>query len=1011
MYPTPHSSSCLAASAKLMHMQFLLPFLIYPILILTCEAKNAVDVKNYAGADSIVAADVAHLFQIAKIYFKRTKEPILPAERKLFEAAIKGDVAVCFAEPNHVIRADHLVWLCCDKEASRLVSYKGIAISDAIIDGEVNMDFATIAFPLRTTNCHFNGTLSLQHAELVSLILQSTTVQDIEADGVNVKQNVFFRDNFVAHGTVRLSQATIGGDLDCDNAQLLNEGGEKWALNVQNAMIGGRVLLEDHFRSIGEVQISGASIHGVLACSGGQFENDDGIAVHAESSYIGGDVFLDDGFKSTGEVRMMCTIQGDLICDGGQFTNANGRTLIVATEEVHGTVSLGKGFISRGEVYIKSKIDQDLRCSGGSLSNPGKVALSAAGVKILGSVYLNEGFVADGAVLFPGAEVGQAFSCRGGRFSNTNGVAIDASSMTVKRSVSLNNQFVAEGQVNLSGVDIGGDLNCNTGQFITNGSSPALYCVAAKVNGNLLLGDGFRAVGGVDFATASVGLLTSNGEFLNPSGESLSVNSAEIQKGIFLRGAYCYGTVDLIKVTIRQGNLELNGAHLNAVQGNSLDANSASVGGHVFLREGFIANGRVDISHANIDGDLDCSCGHFRSNNNEVGAGRGQAICASSTKIAQNLRFDDAAGDSSLADRFTAEGTVQVASVRVGGDMVCQGGLFFSGPLRDMALDADSAEVEGSITLTKRFVMHGVGSFKYTRVGRDFSLQQIDRSGDMTLHLEFSKFGTLVNDRDSWPNERKLFLHGCAFDLIDRGNHRDSANTQLDWIRVQHDSAGSQPYQQLFSIFRGMGLEDEAAKVMICKNDALGNKILGSDHNRFRSDWKALIGESPDRSHSIWHPLKKMRDLVHHFCKEGWEVCWYRGLGWLIGFGFYPQHALYVSIIIVVFGWFVFERAYIYKVMLPTSDDACHWNTTQVKDRYPKFNAFVYSLEAFVPLVKLGVEEKWTPNANRNANVHAGRVNLRVPGGVFRWYLWIHILCGWVFTTLWVGGFTGLLKT
>jgi hypothetical protein len=32
-------------------------------------------------------------------------------------------------------------------------------------------------------------------------------------------------------------------------------------------------------------------------------------------------------------------------------------------------------------------------------------------------------------------------------------------------------------------------------------------------------------------------------------------------------------------------------------------------------------------------------------------------------------------------------------------------------------------------------------------------------------------------------------------------------------------------------------------------------------------------------------------------------------------------------------------------------------------------------------------------------------------GAVLRWYFWIHIIAGWVLTTLWVGGLTGLLKT
>jgi hypothetical protein len=34
---------------------------------------------------------------------------------------------------------------------------------------------------------------------------------------------------------------------------------------------------------------------------------------------------------------------------------------------------------------------------------------------------------------------------------------------------------------------------------------------------------------------------------------------------------------------------------------------------------------------------------------------------------------------------------------------------------------------------------------------------------------------------------------------------------------------------------------------------------------------------------------------------------------------------------------------------------------------YPKFNALVYSLETFLPLVKLGMADRWEPNGHREA--------------------------------------------
>ena len=148
--------------------------------------------------------------------------------------------------------------------------------------------------------------------------------------------------------------------------------------------------------------------------------------------------------------------------------------------------------------------------------------------------------------------------------------------------------------------------------------------------------------------------------------------------------------------------------------------------------------------------------------------------------------------------------------------------------------------------------------------------------------------------------------------------------------------------------------------------------------------------------------------------------------------------------------------------MTPTKVDAYNNHDKKiVSELYPKFNAFIYSLETFVPLVKLGVSDYWTPNSNCGAELRCLRKRLlplfkrawveryrtacaeapvKSPaprniiskgvrflrrcflffirsleplrfGGLLRCYLWVHMAAGWVLTTLWVIGLTGLLKT
>ena len=82
----------------------------------------------------------------------------------------------------------------------------------------------------------------------------------------------------------------------------------------------------------------------------------------------------------------------------------------------------------------------------------------------------------------------------------------------------------------------------------------------------------------------------------------------------------------------------------------------------------------------------------------------------------------------------------------------------------------------------------------------------------------------------------------------------------------------------------------------------------------------------------------------------------------------------------------------------------------KVSDGYPKFNPFIYSVEAYVPLLNLHMGECWIPNANRDADHRIGNFTLPKSGSLLRYYLWLHIIIGWLLTTLLVAAITGLLK-
>jgi hypothetical protein len=82
----------------------------------------------------------------------------------------------------------------------------------------------------------------------------------------------------------------------------------------------------------------------------------------------------------------------------------------------------------------------------------------------------------------------------------------------------------------------------------------------------------------------------------------------------------------------------------------------------------------------------------------------------------------------------------------------------------------------------------------------------------------------------------------------------------------------------------------------------------------------------------------------------------------------------------------------------------------RLQKRDQNFSSFIYSLETFVPLVKLGVAENWHIDANVVRPAQLGKVTIRSSGLLVLWYYWTHIVAGWVFTSLWVAAFAGILK-
>jgi hypothetical protein len=218
---------------------------------------------------------------------------------------------------GRTIKADWIVWTCCDPQASAKVTSRGIEIASAQIEEAVDLAWAKNQFPLRMCKCSFRGTLILNRTNLRSLQLQGSHIESspdgvltaLAGDGLTVEKDILLTDGFQADGRVWLQEAVLGGSMDCGGGKFSNP--NESALNLEKAKMGP-VYLRNGFIAKGEVRLRGATIDGSLDCNGGQFYNSGTNALDASSAKIDGSVFLGKGFVTDGTLLFLAASIGNV---------------------------------------------------------------------------------------------------------------------------------------------------------------------------------------------------------------------------------------------------------------------------------------------------------------------------------------------------------------------------------------------------------------------------------------------------------------------------------------------------------------------------------------------------------------------------------------------------------------------------------------------------------------------------------------------------------------------------
>ncbi|MBC8094893.1 MAG: pentapeptide repeat-containing protein [Akkermansiaceae bacterium] len=283
-------------------------------------------------------------------------------------------------------------------------------------------------------------------------------------------------------------------------------------------------------------------------------------------------------------------------------------------------------------------------------------------------------------------------------------------------------------------------------------------------------------------------------------------------------------------------------------------------------------------------------------------------------------------------------GTVTFNNLKAG-SAVCFTNALFAG-----AVDFKLSRVAGDLKFDRARFTHSTGfvSFEELKVEGSTSFSQAEFAGYTSL--KDSRFNALDVTDAKWPVREYgqwLWLNGVGYQRISAGEERSSSSNLLALVnRAAHGSAySSDIYSSLAEFYRREGYPREANQFLIAQK-------------------------------------RRERDEALHGMAWGWSLF----LDWFVGYGRSPQRALVWSIAIVLVGMLVFRP----HRMEP--------RTTNLKTDF--YSPLWYSVDLFLPLIKLQDAELWKP-----------RDDFRFA----RFWSRLHTMLGWALIPIALAAWTGML--
>lgn len=224
---------------------------------------------------------------------------LYPAEKILLDQCATGKVAeigngvpVDSSDCNKIVRASFLRFLLLGGDAQAPVHEKGVQLSGAWIQDQLDLKNCHVPYGMKLEKCNFDKLIVARDAHIAGLLYLSGSYlqQGLRADRLRCDSSVFMKDGFRSIAMVRLASAQIDGNLDCSGGVFETKDGD--ALSAKGAVVKGNVFLNMKFKATGTVLLAGTHIGGDLSFASGQFSTPNMYELNFENATIQGRLFL-----------------------------------------------------------------------------------------------------------------------------------------------------------------------------------------------------------------------------------------------------------------------------------------------------------------------------------------------------------------------------------------------------------------------------------------------------------------------------------------------------------------------------------------------------------------------------------------------------------------------------------------------------------------------------------------------------------------------------------------------